>query len=130
MKEPIWVLQDTVTAVHQMLLAEHGGLSGIRDETLLESALARPHQLFAYTENISITRLAAAYSLGLAKNHPFVDGNKRVALTVAAAFLELNGYALDAPESEAVVIFEELAAGNLDETSLANWFSDSSTLKV
>ena len=105
MKEPIWVLQNTVTAVHQMLLAEHGGLSGIRDETLLESALARPQQLFAYTENISITWLAAV-------------------------FLELNGYALDALESEAVVIFEELAAGNLDETSLANWFRDSSALKV
>ena len=80
-----------------MLLVEHGGLSGIRGETLLKSALAHPHQLFAYKEDISMTRLAAAYSFGLAKNHPFVDGNKRVALTVAAVFLELNGYTLVAP---------------------------------
>ena len=120
MKEPIWVLQNTVTAVHQMLLAEHGGLSGKRDEALLKPALARPHQLFANTEDISMPRLAAAYSFGLAKNHPFVDGNKRVALTVAAVFLEINGYTLVAPESETVVIFEELAAGNLEEASLAN----------
>ncbi len=129
MKEPTWVLQDTVTAVHQMLLAEHGGLSEIRDEALLKPALARPHQLFANTEDLSMPRLAAAYSFGLAKNHPFVDGNKRVALTVAAVFLELNGYTLVAPESETVVIFEGLAAGNLEEASVANWFKDSSILK-
>ena len=129
MKEPIWVLQDTAIAVHQMLLAEHGGLSGIRDETLLNSALARPLQHFTYNSDISITELAASYSYGLAKNHPFIDGNKRIALTIAAIFLELNGYSLNAPEAEAVVIFEKLAAGNLNENNLATWFKDSANLK-
>ena len=76
MKDPNWVLQETVVAVHQMLLAEHGGLPGIRNETLLNSALARPQQRFAYTSNVSIFELAASYSDGLAKNHPFSDGNK------------------------------------------------------
>ncbi len=130
MKEPVWVLQDTTVAVHQMLLAEHGGLPGIRDEALLDSALNRPQQHFAYGDDFSIFELAASYSYGLAKNHPFVDGNKRVALTVAAIFLELNGYSLDAPEAEAVVIFEKLAAGNLIESDLASWLEDSSNLKV
>ncbi len=129
MKEPIWVLQDTAIAAHQMLLAEHGGLSGIRDETLLNSALARPLQHFTYNSDISITELAASYSYGLAKNHPFIDGNKRIALTIAAIFLELNGYSLNAPEAEAVVIFEKLAAGNLNENNLATWFKDSANIK-
>ena len=129
MKEPIWVLQDTAIAVHQMLLAEHGGLSGIRDETLLNSALARPLQHFTYNSDISITELVASYSYGLAKNHPFIDGNKRIALTIAAIFLELNGYSLDAPEAEAVIIFEKLAVGNLSENNLALWFKDSANLK-
>ena len=130
MKEPDWILQDTVVAVHQMLLAEHGGLPGIRDETLLNSALARPQQRFAYTSNVSIFELAASYSYGLAKNHPFVDGNKRVALTIAAVFLELNNYTLDASEAETVIIFEKLAAGNLDENGLTTWFQDSSHPKI
>ena len=129
MKEPIWVLRDVVIAVHQMLLAEHGGLSGIRDETLLDSALTRPQQRFAYDDDFSLLKLAASYSYGLSKNHPFVDGNKRIALTVAAIFLELNGYNLDAPEAEAVVIIEKLAAGNLSENDLATWFEDSSNLR-
>ena len=130
MKEPNWVLQDIAVAVHQMLLAEHGGLSGIRDEALLNSALARPQQRFAYTSNVSLFELAASYGYGLAKNHPFVDGNKRVALTIAAIFLELNNYTLDAPEAEAVIIFEKLAAGNLNEDTLTTWFQDSSHPKV
>ncbi len=130
MKEPIWVLHDTVIAVHQMLLTEHGGLPGIRDKTLLDSALACPQQRYAYDDNVSIFELAASYSYGLAKSHPFTDGNKRIALTVAAMFLELNKYSLDAPEAEAVVIFETLAAGSLSENDLAIWFQDSSSMKV
>jgi len=129
MKEPVWVLRDVVIAVHQMLLAEHGGPPGIRDEALLDSALTRPQQRLAYDDNCSLFKLAASYSYGLSKNHPFVDGNKRVALTVAALFLELNGYNLDAPEAEAVVIIEKLAAGNLSENDLATWFEDSSNLR-
>ncbi|MES9872516.1 MAG: type II toxin-antitoxin system death-on-curing family toxin [Candidatus Sedimenticola sp. 6PFRAG7] len=126
MKEPIWVLPEAVLAIHQMLLAEHGGLPGIRDQKLLDSALARPRQRLTYEVNASIHELAASYSYGLSKNHPFIDGNKRIALTVAAVFLELNGYSLDAPEAEAVIMYEQLASGSITEEFLANWFRDSS----
>ena len=130
MNEPVWVLREVVIAVHQILLAEHGGLTGIRDEYLLDSALSRPQQRFTYGGKLSIFDLAASYSYGLAQNHPFMDGNKRVALTVAAIFLGLNGYSLDAPEAEAVVTFEDLAAGNLTEEQLATWFESSSILNA
>lgn len=123
MKEPIWILPAVVISVHQMLLAEHGGALGIRDEALLESALNRPRQRFEYADNPSIFDLAASYCYGLANNHPFIDGNKRIALTIAAIFLEINGYSFNASEPEAVVIIEDLAAGNLTEESLSDWFS-------
>lgn len=126
MSEPNWLLPEIVVSVHQMLIAEHGGISGIRDPSLLESALARPKQNFSYSENSSIFELAASYSYGVAKNHPFVDGNKRVALTAGAIFLELNGYELNASEPETVVVFEQLAAGKMTEAELAKWYSDSS----
>ncbi|MCA9233325.1 MAG: type II toxin-antitoxin system death-on-curing family toxin [Chromatiaceae bacterium] len=126
MKEPVWVLPELVLAVHQMLVAEHGGLPGIRDQALLDSALARPQQKAAYESEASIFELAAAYSYGLARNHPFVDGNKRIALTIAAVFLELNGLTLNAPEAEAVIVYQQLAAGEIGENSLAEWLRDSS----
>ncbi|KAF3982619.1 MAG: type II toxin-antitoxin system death-on-curing family toxin [Methylococcales symbiont of Hymedesmia sp. n. MRB-2018] len=124
MKEPTWVLRDVVAAVQQMLLSEHGGLLGIRDEALLDSALSRPQNLFAYRESVSIFDLAASYSYGLALNHPFIDGNKRVALTVSAIFLEINGYSLNATEAETVITFEHLASGKLTEKQLSTWFHD------
>jgi len=130
MNEPVWVLRDVVIAVHQILLAEHGGLSGIRDETLLDSALFRPQQRLTYSEKLSIFDLAASYSYGLIRNHPFIDGNKRVAFTVAAIFLEINGYILDAPEAETVITFEQLAAGNLGEEHLATWLQEASVLNT
>jgi len=126
MNEPIWILDDIVFAIHQMLLAEHGGSTGIRDEALLHSALARPKQRLAYEPNSSIFELAASYSFGLAKNHPFIDGNKRTALTIGSLFLEINGHSLAAPEAEAVIIFESLASGNTSEIELAEWFRISS----
>ncbi|MBT3056164.1 MAG: type II toxin-antitoxin system death-on-curing family toxin [Candidatus Thiodiazotropha sp. (ex Codakia orbicularis)] len=126
MKEPVWVLHEVVIAVHQSLLAEHGGAPGICDESLLESALSRPRQRFEYSDEPSIFDLAASYCYGLANNHPFVDGNKRIALTITALFLELNGYSLTAPEPNAVVIIEELAAGNLSEDDLSSWFGECS----
>ena len=129
MKEPVWILPEVVTAVHKMLLAEHGGSPGIRDKALLESALNRPRQRCEYANNPSLFELAASYCYGLANNHPFMDGNKRVAFTVAAVFLELNGYSLKAPEEEAVVVMEELASGNLTEEDLADWLQDSSIAK-
>ena len=126
MREPAWVSPAAVLAIHQMLLAEHGGAKGLRDQKLLDSALARPQHKFSYDEAVSIFSLAASYSFGLARNHAFIDGNKRIALTVAAVFLELNKYSLDAPEGEAVVVYKQLANGSLSEDMLAEWFKSSS----
>lgn len=129
MIRPKWVLDEIVIAVHQMLIAEHGGDPGIRDEELLESALTRPRQIFSYEAEATVFNLAAGYGFGLAKNHPFIDGNKRTALSIVAIFLEINGYTFDAFESEAVVVFKKLAAGDLSEAELAKWLSNSSIHK-
>ncbi len=130
MNEPTWVLDDIVQAVHLMLLAEHGGSSGIRDKTLLDSALSRPKQKFSYDPESSIFDFAAAYSFGIAKNHPFVDGNKRTAFTIGTLFLEINGYILNAPEPNAAVTFEKLAESTIDESDLAHWFEEHCTKAV
>ena len=121
MSEPIWVSEKLVLMVHELLLAEHGGLSGIRDEGLLKSALAKPQQKFRYQPESSVFELATAYSFGLAKNHPFVDGNKRIAFTITAVFLELNGKILNTPEAEVVVFYEGLAGGKVTEAALSAW---------
>jgi death-on-curing protein len=124
-KRPLrWLSKKTILAVHHALLRDHGGATGIRDEGLLDSALARPQQLAHYERGSTVFRLAAAYAFGLASNHPFVDGNKRVALTAAAVFLEINGFELVAPEPMAVVAFTDLAAGELTEDELAHWLKD------
>ena len=122
MKEPKWVLDEVVLAVHSMLLNEHGGGTGIRDDALLHSAITRPKQKFSYEPEIHIFALAAAYSFGIAKNHPFVDGNKRTAFTIGTLFLELNGYKLKAPEPNAAITFENLASGQVNELELGTWF--------
>lgn len=123
-KEPQWLLVEAVLAMHKMLIAEHGGTSEVRDRGLLDAALARPQNLFAYEDpKPPLTRLAASYAFGIAKNHPFVDGNKRVALTAAAVFLEINGASLDANEAEAVAVFRDLAGGILGEDELAVWLN-------
>lgn len=121
MKEPEWVLRETVLALQERLLAEFGGLSGVRDDGLLDSALARPRQLFAYGRRPSLAELAAAYAFGLIRNHPFLDGNKRVGFAVAVLFLELNGRRFGAPEAEAALKTLALAAGELDEAEWAAW---------
>lgn len=128
MNEPNWILDEVVVTIHQMLIAEHGGMLGIYDMKLLKSALARPKQRLAYEPESTVFELAASYAFGLAKNHPFVDGNKRVALTISATFLEINGFSLEAPEPEAVIIFEQLAAGQLTEDELAKWFKVASII--
>lgn len=128
MSEPRWLLPEVVHAIHKMLIAEHGGLAGIRDQGLLDSALARPRQQAAYVKKNSIFQLAAAYSHGLARNHPFADGNKRIALTVAAVFLEINGHTLNAPEAEAALMYQQLADGKLTEQALAEWIRQWSAL--
>jgi death-on-curing protein len=125
MKEPHWVLRETVMALQERLLAEFGGLSGLRDEGLLDSALARPLQLFAYGKP-SLFDLAAAYAFGLVRNHPFLDGNKRVAFTTAVVFLEINGCCFIASEADAAVKTLALAARDLDEASYAVWLKENS----
>ena len=122
MSEIKWVLDDTVYAVHKRQIAEHGGGDGVRDANLLLSALARPQNLLAYGESTpDISALAAAYAFGIAKNHPFIDGNKRTALVVMRTFLLLNGYTLRAAQEEKYLTFLKLAEGNLSEEELANW---------
>jgi death-on-curing protein len=129
MTEPVWVLFDVAVSVHKILIVDHGGLPGIRDNDLLDSALNRPRQSFSYNTEPSIAELAASYCFGIARNHPFVDGNKRSALTIAGIFLEINGYTLTAAEPDAVVIIEALAAGNISELDVAAWFCDNSVEK-
>ncbi len=122
MREPRWVPRLVAEAIHFDLIREHGGLPGLRDEDLLEASLARPRHRWAYRQRVDLAALAAAYAFGLARNHPFRDGNKRVAFVVAVVFLELNGKLFDAPEAEVVTTILALAAGRLTEAALARWF--------
>jgi death-on-curing protein len=110
-----------VEAVQFDLVREHGGMPGLRDEHLLEAALARPRQRLAYAPDADLAELAASYGHGLARNHPFHDGNKRIAFVTMAVFLELNGVELAATEGEVVTAMVALAAGELDEDGLAAW---------
>ncbi len=131
MTEPIWM--DMVDAVifHDMELAAHGGSTGIRDAGMLESALMRPRNLWAYAETSpSLTRLAAAYAFGISSNHPFVDGNKRTALVVSFAFLDINGISVTASQEDAYATILALAAGELDEQQLTDWFETNTGLLI
>ena len=123
MHEPIWLSRQVVDILHLEQIAEHGGRPGIRDENALESALARPRQLFTYRRSATLPRLAAALCIGLAKSHPFVDGNKRVALLAAYSFLAVNDLLLEADEAETAETIEAAAAGRMSETSLAAWIA-------
>ena len=115
MREPVWIGQRDVLALHDRLLALHGGPAGLRDDALLKSALARPQQLPAYGESPDIVDMATAYTAGIVRNHPFVDGNKRTGFVVGILFLELNRYRFTASEEDAARAVLALAAGNLDE---------------
>ena len=115
-----WVPKHTVLAIHARSLALYGGAGGLRDEGLLESALARPENLAEY-EHPDVFDLAASYAFGLAKNHPFVDGNKRTAFITTALFLALNGYDLAASEPEATAVMLAFAGGEVRETELSDW---------
>lgn len=123
MDEPIWLSRQIVQVIHLEQIAEHGGRPGLRDENVLESALARPRQLLAYEAGATLPRLAAALCIGIARNHPFVDGNKRVSLLATYTFLALNGYELDADEKEVADTIESAAAGSLGEVELAAWLA-------
>ena len=114
--------RQMLEAIHQAQIREHGGSPGVRDEGLLESVLARPQHKFAYATKAEWGTLAAAYAFGLAKNHGFVDGNKRVAFMAAYVFLGLNGYDLDADEPQIVATMEGVAASKVTEAALAKWF--------
>ncbi|NLS28177.1 hypothetical protein S2M10_31860 [Sphingomonas sp. S2M10] len=121
MADWVWVEVAVAIAAHGEQLAEHGGAGGIRDRNMLESAMARTLNLVAYGEP-DIAELAAAYAFGIARNHPFVDGNKRTAAVVSETFLVLNGHALTCDDVELVTTFLELAAGNLTVEALTSWF--------
>ncbi|MBV9266654.1 MAG: type II toxin-antitoxin system death-on-curing family toxin [Acidobacteriaceae bacterium] len=119
MTAPEWVAYSVVLAIHEAQLAEHGGSAGIRDEGLLQSALARPQNVYAYSETATLYDLAAAYAIGLAKNHPFIDGNKRTAWVVCAVFLELNGISVVIAEQDVVSTMLDVADGTIDEQAFS-----------
>jgi death-on-curing protein len=128
LKEPTWIDKQQVRAIHARQISEHGGSSGVRDENLLESALARPQNLLAYSEEQpSLERLAASYAFGIARNHPFVDGNKRTALVVSFVFLLLHGIVITATREERYRTFYDLAAGKITEDELTVWFERNSS---
>jgi death-on-curing protein len=120
-KEPRWLNRLVVDAVHTDQVREHGGLSGVRDENALESALARPRQRWHYQQDVDIATLAASYAFGLVKNHPYRDANKRIGFLALVTFLGINGFDFDATEEEVVARMLMLADGTLSEEQLADW---------
>lgn len=120
--QPVWVRKDVVLAVHRRQLAEHGGPDGLRNMGLLDSALARPQNMLAYSTHApDLAALAAAYAFGICRNHPFLNGNKRVAYVVCWTFLLLNGHHLEATPQDSCLTFLRLAGGDLSEVELAEW---------
>jgi death-on-curing protein len=122
MAEPIWISENLALAIHERQLARHGGMAGVRDRGLLQSALARPKHILAYSPASSgLAELSAAYGFGIAKNHPFIDGNKRTAAVVVELFLELNGASLIADDKSMYQAIMEVADGSLTEEHFAQW---------
>ena len=121
MSEPVWVSRQVLELLHGESLREHGGADGLRDSGLLDSALARAQNICAYEAVDDVFRLAAAYAFGIAKNHPFVDGNKRAGFIAAGLFLRLNGARLKADKAEAAMAVFDLAAGEITELQFAEW---------
>ena len=124
MKEPEWVAYDVVLAIHEAQLAEHGGSAGIRDQGLPHSALAHPQNLYAYSEHVTLPQLAASYAISLAKNHAFIDGNKRTAWVVCAVFLELNGVPVTMGQATVVTTMLGVASGTISEGEFAHWLEN------
>ncbi len=125
MKQPVWVLREVGSMLHEQSLAEFGGSAGVRDEGLLDSALAKPLTLLAYGKP-TLFDLAASYAFGIVKNHPFIDGNKRAGFIVVVVFLELNGYDFRAAEVDAALRTLALAAGEMREAGYAQWLKANS----
>jgi death-on-curing protein len=125
MKDPAWITREECLAIHEMILAQHGGLAGVRDEGLLDSTLSKPQNLFAYAKPTH-AEMAASYATGTILNHPFLDGNKPAGFMIAAVFLEVNGYELTATEESVVENTLALAAGSLKEKDYAAWLMENS----
>ena len=124
MDDPIWISVELAVAIHKRQLAEHGGADGVRDMGLLESAIGRPRNQFAYSDPTpDVPVLAASYAFGIARNHAFIDGNKRTAYVVCRTLLILNGFDLTAPREDRYNTFLDLAAGKVSETQLAMWLT-------
>lgn len=125
MKEPTWLNREDCLAIHELMLAQHGGLAGVRDEGLLESALSKPQHLFAYASP-TLAEMAASYAAGIILNHPFLDGNKRTGFILAATFLQLNGMDLTATEESVIAKTLALASGKLKQAAYAEWLGKNS----
>ena len=128
-KEPFWIEERDVLAIHDRLLALHGGATGLRDLGLLQSALARPHQHHAYADKSDVVEMAALYTAGIVRNHPFVDGNKRTGFVIGVLFLELHGFDFKASEEDATLAVMALAAGTLDEAAYTAWLRENAKRK-
>ncbi len=125
MKKPIWLNREDCLAIHEMMLAQYGGLAGLREEGLLDSALAKPQHLFSYSSP-TMPEMAATYATGIILNHPFFDGNKRTGFMLAATFLELNGLEFTATEESVIEMTVALAGGKLKQAAYAKWLSENS----
>ncbi len=125
--EPRWLTRLVVDAIHHDQLREHGGLPGVRDDNVLESALASPRQMWHYSERTDVPLLAAAYAFGLVRNHPYRDGNKRIGFLAMVAFLGVNGYNFSVSEAEVVAEIVALAEGSVSEEAIADWIRQHSS---
>jgi death on curing protein len=123
-KEPRWIEERDVLAIHDRLLALHGGATGVRDRDLLESALARPRQHHSYAKTSDVVQMAALYTAGIVRNHPFIDGNKRTGFVIGVLFLELHGFDFTASEADATQAVMALASGTLDEAAFTAWLRE------
>jgi len=128
-KEPLWIEERDVLAIHDRLLALYGGATGLRDRGLLESALARPRQHYAYAKTPDVVEMAALYTAGIVRNHPFVDANKRTGFVIGVVFLELRGFHFEASEENATQAVMALAAGTLDEAGYTAWLRENAKRK-
>jgi death on curing protein len=123
-KEPLWIEERDALAIHDRLLALHGGATGVRDRELLESALARPRQHHSYAKTSDVVEMAALYTAGIVRNHPFIDGNKRTGFVIGVLFLELLGFDFRASEADATQAVMALASGTLDEAAFTAWLRE------
>ena len=129
MTEPVWIDARDALMLHDRLLALHGGAAGVRDDGLLQSALARPQQHYAYADAPDLIEMATAYTAGIVRNHPFVDGNKRTGFVVGILFLELNGYRFTATQESAAQAVIALAAGTLDEAGYTSFLRENTEVQ-